>query len=154
MCQLNYIKDRHRHLLKLKQSQQHTLTSTEQAELESYSAMLESQIEWETKDQYFEFLDQLNQGEIDFFDFSLNLYQQVQKNSEIFEILETNYILLSIDQKAKKFDQLIIEILDLCDSFKEIGESISPGEKWDQYNLEFKYSINKIYSEIKKLISE
>ena len=59
MSNSNYSKQRHLELLKLKYSQENVLTSKEKSELSKYSSMLDSHLDWETKEQYVQFLEKL-----------------------------------------------------------------------------------------------
>ena len=52
MSNFNYNKQRHLELLKLKYSQENALTSKEELELNEYSSVLDSTLDWETKEQY------------------------------------------------------------------------------------------------------
>lgn len=50
MTNLNYSKQRHLELLKLKYSQENVLTSKEESKLSKYSSMLDGHLDWETKE--------------------------------------------------------------------------------------------------------
>ena len=57
MSKLNYNKQRHLELLKLKYSQEKVLTSTEKSELNEYWSLLDNTLDWETKEQYIDLLE-------------------------------------------------------------------------------------------------
>jgi translation initiation factor RLI1 len=71
MSNINYNKQRYIKLLKLKYLQKKVLTSTEETELNKYLYVLEETLDWETKDQYVDLLEQFLSGEINSFTFSI-----------------------------------------------------------------------------------
>ena len=147
-----YNKQRHLELLKLKYSQENVLTSKEELELNEYSSVLDSTLDWETKEQYIDLLEKLIFGKINSFKFYSEFKERNELNGEIFDSLETNFLLLSPHEKSKEFSGFIIEIMDFCYSYSEVFESDISVEKFDSYDLEFRNSMQKIYLKIQNFI--
>jgi len=133
---LNYNKQRHLELLKLKYSH---LTSTEKSELNEYWCLLDNTLDWETKEQYIDLLEKLISRKINSFKFYIEFKKRNDSNGEVFDSLKANFI---------------SEIMDFCYSYSEVFESYVPGEKIDSYDLEFRNSMEKIYLKTQKLLNE
>lgn len=145
MSKFNYNKQRHLELLKLKYSQEKILTSTEKPELNEYLCLLDNMLDWETKEQYIDFLEKLISRKINSFKFYIEFKKRNDSNGEVFDCLKANFFLLSLHEKSKEFSNFIIEIMDFCYSYSEVFESYVPGEKIDSYDLEFRNSMEKIF---------
>ena len=154
MSNFNYSKQRHLELLKLKYSQEKVLTSKEKSELSKYSSVLDSHLDWETREQYIELLKKLISRKIDSFKFCIEFQKRNELNGEIFDSLEANFLLLSPHEKSIQFSDFIIEILNFCYSHFEVFESDIPREKFDSYELEFRNSIEKVYFKIQNFLNE
>ena len=154
MSKFNYNKQRHLELLKLKYSQEKVLTSTEKSELNEYSSLIDNTLDWETKEQYIDLLEKLISGKINSFKFSIEFKERNELNGEIFDSLETNFLLLSPHEKSKEFSGFIIEIMDFCYSYSEVFESDISVEKFDRYDWEFRNSMQKIYLRIQNFLNE
>ncbi len=154
MSNFNYNKERHLELLKLKYSQENVLTSKEELELNEYSSVLDSTLDWETKEQYIDLLEKLISGKINSFKFYSEFKERNELNGEIFDSLETNFLLLSPHEKSKEFSGFIIEIMDFCYSYSEVFESDIFVEKFDSYDLEFRNSMQQIYLKIQNFLNE
>ena len=133
---MNYNKQRHLELLKLKYSH---LTSTEKSELNEYWCLLDNTLDWETKEQYIDLLEKLISRKINSFKFYIEFKKRNDSNGEVFDSLKANFI---------------SEIMDFCYSYSEVFESYVPGEKIDSYDLEFRNSMEKIYLKTQKLLNE
>ena len=149
MSKLNYNKQRHLELLKLKYSH---LTSTEKSELNEYWSLLDNTLDWETKEQYIDLLEKLISREINSFQFYIKFKERNDSNGEVFDSLKANFLLLSPHEKSKEFSNFISEIMDFCYSYSEVFESYVPGEKIDSYDLEFRNSMEKIYLKIQNFL--
>jgi len=154
MSKFNYNKRRHLELLKLKDSQEKVLTSTEEAELNEYCSLLDGTLDWETKEQYIDLLEKLISREIDSFKFYIEFKERNDSNGEVFDSLKANFLLLSPHEKSKEFSNFIIEIMDFCYSYSEVFESDLPQETRDSYDLKFRNSMEKIYLKIQKFLNE
>ena len=151
MSKLNYNKQRHLELLKLKYSH---LTSTEKSELNEYWSLLDNTLDWETKEQYIDLLEKLISRKINSFKFYIEFKERNDSNGEVFDSLKANSLLLSPNEKSKEFSNFISEIMDFCYSYSEVFESYVPGEKIDSYDLEFRNSMEKIDLKIQKVLKE
>ena len=154
MSKIHYNKQRYVELLKLKYLQKKVLTSIEETELNKYLYVLEEALDWETKDQYVDLLEQFLSGEIDSFTFSLKFKERNDLNTEAFNSLKANFILLSPHHKSKEFSDFISEIRDFCYSYSEIFELDLPQETRDSYELEFRNFMEKIHFKIQKVLNK
>lgn len=120
MSKLNYNKQRHLELLKLKYSH---LTSTEKSELNEYWSLLDNTLDWETKEQYIDLLEKLISRKINSFKFYIEFKERNNSNGEVFDSLKANSLLLSPNEKSKEFSNFISEITGFCYSYSEVFES-------------------------------
>ena len=116
--------------------------------------MLEEAVEWETKDQYVDLLEKFLSGEINSFTFSIKFKEQNDSNTEAFNTLKANFILLSPHEKSKQFSDFINEISNFCYSYYEIFELDLPQETINSYELEFRNFMKKIHFKIQKLLNK
>ena len=154
LSNINYNKQRYIELLKLKYLQKKVLTSTEEAELNKYLYVLEETLDWETKDQYVDLLEQFLSGEINSFTFSIKFKERNDLNTEAFNSLKANFILLSPHEQSKEFSDFISEIIDFCYSYSEVFELDLPQETRDSYELEFRNFMEKIHFKIQKVLNK
>jgi len=154
MSKFNYNKRRHLELLKLKDSQEKVLTSTEEAELNEYCSLLDGTLDLETKEQYIDLLEKLISREMDSFKFYLEFKERNDSNGKVFDSLKASFLLLSPHEKSNEFSNFIIEIMDFCYSYSEVFESDLPQETRDSYDLKFRNSMEKIYLKIQKFLNE
>ena len=82
-------------------------------ELNSYSAMLICHLHWENREQYFELIEKLLNGTINF----LPLRKKHRAINNAGEMLEADLILLESNPKCQGFDSLIDELVSLFDRF-------------------------------------
>ena len=119
-------------------------------QLLKYSAVLDSQVTWEMKDEYLELLDKLIRKKITidhFYDqFFLNLRK---KRDEVGNFLESKLVLLSPDEKALGFANLIEEIFDYCESLND-----GPDSPVEPKNKQFIDSMEKFYFKIQEYVNE
>jgi hypothetical protein len=153
MSKFNYNKQRHLELLKLKDSQDKVLTSTEESELNEYWSLLDGTLDWETKEQYIDLLEKLISRKINSFKFYIEFKKRNDSNGEVLDSLKANSLLLSPHEKSEEFSNFIIEIMDFCYSYSEVFESHVIGDN-DPYDLEFRNSMEKIYLKIQKFLNE
>ena len=97
---LNYNKQSHLELLKLKYSQEKVFSSEEESELSDYSSALDAHLDWETREQYLQLLEKLINGKIDTFKFCIEFKKRNELNGEVFDSLEANFLLLSPHEKS------------------------------------------------------
>jgi len=82
-------------------------------ELEAYSAMIISHLHWENREHYFELIEKLLNGPINFFE----LRKKHRAINNAGERLEAELILLEPNQKCEGFDDLIDELVSLFDRY-------------------------------------
>jgi len=117
MSNINCNKQLYIELLKLKYLQKKVLTSIKEAELNKYLYVLEENLDWETKDQCVDLLEQFLSGEINSFTFYIKFKERNDLNTETFNSLKANFIILSPHEQLKEFSDFINEIIDFCYSY-------------------------------------
>ena len=155
---LNYNKKRHIELLEHSQclEQQGKSLSDESRdnflEFLNYSAVLDSQLDWEAHDYYLELLDQVVKKKISTSEFFYKFYQKSKINSEVLDLLESKLVLLSPHEKSLDFSDLINEILDYCESFNNDSDSFT--ENYDLLDNQFRDSMENFYLKIQNYLDE
>ena len=82
-------------------------------ELEEYSAMMISHLHWENREHYFELIEKLLNGPINF----LELRKKHRAINDAVESLEAELIILEPNKKYEGFDDLIDELVSLFDRY-------------------------------------
>jgi len=82
-------------------------------ELEKYSAMMISHLHWENREHYFELIEKLLNGPINF----LELRKKHRAINDAGERLEAELIILEPNPKCEGFDDLIDELVSLFDRY-------------------------------------
>ena len=90
-------------------------------ELLNYSAVLDSQLDWEARDYYLELLDQVVKKKISTGEFFYKFYQKSKINSKVLDFLQSKLVLLSPHEKSLDFADLINEIWEYCESFNSVN---------------------------------
>lgn len=83
------------------------------SELQTYSVMLISHLHWENREHYFELIEKLIHGPINF----LQLRTKHRAINDTREMLEAGLILLEPNPKSEGFANLIDELVSLFDRF-------------------------------------
>jgi hypothetical protein len=112
-------------------------------ELEKYSAMMISHLHWENREHYFELIEKLLNGPINF----LELRKKHRAINDAVESLEAELILLEPNEKCEGFDDLIDELVSLFDRYcpdPSLRESHELSEK------ELRDLVQKILIEMKE----
>jgi len=141
-----------RHLELLKKREEKSISSTESKELFNYSAVLDRQLDWETRDQYLQLLEEFIEGKIDIGEFLIAFEERGRLNGEVLDILESNLILLEPHEKSLDFLDFIQQILQDCEIYNP-----DPTPFRHEYELdetEFRDSIEETYLQIQKLLKE
>jgi hypothetical protein len=112
-------------------------------QLSDYNRILESQIEWEMRDQYVELMEGVLNGNICGSEFFAELRTKNYSIMDTFEFLVSHQILLSPHKKALEFGELLEPINDLLE-----------GEELYLTGDEFKNFIQENFIKIKKYLSE
>jgi hypothetical protein len=141
-----------RHLELLKKREEKSISSTESKELLNYSAVLDRQLDWETRDQYLQLLKEFIEGKIDIGEFLIAFEERGRLNGEVLDILESNLILLEPHEKSLDFLDFIQQILQDCEIYNPDPEPFRHEYELDE--TEFRNSIEETYLQIQKLLKE
>lgn len=141
-----------RHLELLKKREEKSISSTESKELLNYSAVLDRQLDWETRDQYLQLLKEFIEGKIDIGEFLIAFEERGRLNGEVLDILESNLILLEPHEKSLDFLDFIQQILQDCEIYNPDPEPFKHEYELDE--TEFRNSIEETYLQIQKLLKE
>ncbi len=141
-----------RHLELLKKREEKSISSTESKELLNYSAVLDRQLDWETRDQYLQLLKEFIEGKIDIGEFLIAFEERGRLNGEVLDILESNLILLEPHEKSLDFLDFIQQILQDCAIYNPDPEPFRHEYELDE--TEFRDSIEETYLQIQKLLKE
>jgi len=112
-------------------------------ELEAYSAMIISHLHRENREQYFELIEKLLNGPINF----LQLRKKHRAINDAGERLEAELILLEPNPKCEGFDDLIDKLVSL---FNKYCQDPSLRESHEFSEEELKKLIQKIFIEMKE----
>lgn len=141
-----------RHLELLKKREEKSISSTESKELLNSSAVLDRQLDWETRDQYLQLLKKFIEGKIDIGEFLIAFEERGRLNGEVLDILESNLILLEPHEKSLDFLDFIQQILQDCEIYNPDPEPFRHEYELDE--TEFRNSIEETYLQIQKLLKE
>lgn len=141
-----------RHLELLKKREEKSISRTESKELFNYSAVLDRQLDWETRDQYLQLLEEFIEGKIDIGEFLIGFEERGRLNGEVVDILESNLILLEPHQKSLDFLDFIQQILQDCEIYNPDPKPFRHEYELDE--TEFRNSIEETYLQIQKLLKE
>ena len=141
-----------RHLELLKKREEKSISNTESKELLNYSAVLDRQLDWETRDQYLQLLEEFIERKIDIGEFLIAFEERGRLNGEVLDILESNLILLEPHQKSLDFLDFIQQILEDCEIYNPDPEPFRHEYELDE--TEFRDSIEETYLQIQKLLKE
>jgi hypothetical protein len=141
-----------RHLELLKKREEKSISSTESKELLNSSAVLDRQLDWETRDQYLQLLEKFIEGKIDIGEFLIAFEERGRLNEEVLDILESNLILLEPHEKSLDFLDFIQQILQDCEIYNPDPEPFRHEYELDE--TEFRDSIEETYLQIQKLLKE
>jgi hypothetical protein len=116
---MKYNKEKHLYLLKYSQKLEsegkHIYDESEKDffALREYSVMLINHLHWENRQQYFELIEQLLNGPVEF----LKLRKKHRSVNDAGKLLQGELILLEPNEKCEGFDDLIDELVSLFDRY-------------------------------------
>ena len=145
---MNYNKEKHLYLLKYSQKLEsegkHIYDESEKDffGLREYSAMLINHLHWENRQQYFELIEQLLNGPVEF----LKLRKKHRSVNDAVKRLQVELILLEPNEKFEGFDDLIDELVSLFDRYCP-DPSLRESHEFSEEEL--KKLIQKIFIEMK-----
>ena len=141
---LNYQKKRHLELL----NQQETVSSDESNfKLRTYSIILTDHLNWEIQDQYLELLDKFIEKKITIFNFINAFCERYTSTQQVADVLKSNRVLLSPNQKCLEFGDLLQTIDDFCQAYS--GDPEPFRNKFEIGDVEFRTSVEKTYFQMK-----
>lgn len=111
-------------------------------ELQEYSAMMICHLHWENREHYFELIEKLLNGPINF----LPLREKHRAINDAGEMLEARLILLEPNPKCEGFDDLIDDLVSLFDRFCP-DPSLRESHKFSEE--EFRKVMQEIFTEMK-----
>jgi hypothetical protein len=137
---LNFDKTNYLQLLKKKDK-----SEQESQQLLEYSALLNIEIDWQTLNQYVELVEKFLKRNISILDFCIQFCERHLVNTNAVKMLESNFIILSPDERSLDFSDFIEDIYFICQEFD-----------WDQEDSEneFRNSIEKTFVRMKQYLNE
>ena len=127
----NYQKNPHLELLK--RSEELKLFSIKESqetlELSRYSALLQEQLNWETREHFLKLQEKFLQNKLTIGEFCHAFSERDVLNSEAAAMLESSFILLSPHKKSLDFSILTDKILDACYGYDPDSESLEIHER-------------------------
>ena len=149
----NYQKERHLELLKRSEELKSlSINESEEAlELARYSALLQEQLNWETREYFLQLQEKFLENKITIGEFCQAFSERDVLNSEAADMLESNFILLSPHKKSLDFSKLTDEILEACYNYDPDPESLEIREREKK---EFRDLVQTIYLQIQNLLKE
>lgn len=145
------------HLQLLKKKKSDDISRDDSQKCLKYSALTNCRLDWCIRETYLEFLEDFQKRKINTFQFCLAFENTGKLTSDIIDIFESNFIILSPDQKALEFSNLLEEIFDLCQDYFQDLEFLDANlssEEFEKSKIEFKNSIEKVYLKIQKFLNE
>jgi hypothetical protein len=145
---MKYNKEKHLYLLKYSQKLEsevkHIYDESEKDffALREYSVMLINHLHWENRQQYFELIEQLLNGPVEF----LKLRKKHRSVNDAGKLLQGELILLEPNEKCEGFDDLIDELVSLFDRYCP-DPSLRESHEFSEEEL--KKLIQKIFIEMK-----
>jgi hypothetical protein len=74
-------------------------------------------LDWCIRETYLKLLEDFQKEKINTFEFRLAFENTSKLTSDIIDIFESNFIILSPDQKVWDFSNLLEEVFDLCQDY-------------------------------------
>ena len=152
---LMYNKREHLELLKKKKSGD--ISRDDCQKCLNYSALTNCRLDWCIRETYIELLEDFQKGKINTSEFCLAFENTGKLTSDIIDIFESNFIILSPDEKVVDFSNLLEEVFDLCrDYFQDLEflDANPSSEDFEKSKIEFNNSLEKIYLKIQKFLNE
>lgn len=143
---INYNKIEHLELLKKKSV---ILNSQDSRKLLRYSTMTNSHLDWCIREHYLDLLENFRKGKIQTFEFCISFEKTGKLTSDIIDILESNLIILSPNEKSIGFSNLLEEVFDTCEAYLQ-----DPEFRDENSEVEFKNSVEEIYLKIQNFLNE
>ena len=98
---------------------------------------------------FLDLLKNFRKGKFQTFEFCISFENTGKLTSDILDILESNLIILSPNEKSLGFSDLLEEVFDTCQGYLQDAEFRSENSE-----VEFKNSVEEIFSKIQKFLNE
>jgi hypothetical protein len=143
---LMYNKREHLELLKKKSGD---ISRDDSQKCLNYSALTNCHLDWCIREHYLDLLENFRKGKIQTFEFCISFENTGKLTSDILDILESNLIILSPNEKSLGFSDLLEEVFDTCETYLQDAEF-----RDENSEVEFKNSVEEIYLKIQKYLNE
>lgn len=143
---INYNKIEHLELLKKKNV---IPNSEDSKKLLIYSSMTNGHLDWCIRENYLDLLENFRKGKIKTFEFCITFEEIGKLTSDIIDILESNLIILSPNEKSLRFSDLLEEVFASCRSYLEDAEF-----RDENSEVEFKNYVEELYCKIQNFLNE
>lgn len=110
---INYNKIEHLELLK----KSVIANSEDSRKLLRYSTMTNGHLDWCIREYYLDLFENFRKGKIQTFEFCISFENTGKLTSDIIDILESNLIILSPNEKSLGFSDLLEEVFDTCEAY-------------------------------------
>ena len=146
---INYNKTEYLELLKKKST---IANSEDSRKLRRYSIMANDYLDWCIREYYLDLVENFRKEKIQTFEFCLSFEQTGQLTADIIDMLESNLITLSPNEKSLGFADLLEEVFDTCENYLQY----EPEFRYENYEVEGKVkdSVEEIYLKIQKYLNE
>ena len=111
--------------------------------------MTNGHLDWCIREHYLDLLENFRKGKIQTFEFCISFENTGKLTSDIIDILESNLIILSPNEKSLGFSDLLEEVFDTCQAYLQDAEF-----RDENSEVEFKNSVEEIYLKIQKFLNE
>ena len=138
---INYDKTEHLELLKQKSG---SLNSENSSKLRRYSVMTNDHLNSCIREHYLDLMENFRTGKIQTFYFCVGVENAGKLINDIVEILESNLILLSPNEKSLAFAELLEELFDTCEAYLQED----PEFRDEKDEVWVKDSVEEIYLKI------
>ena len=110
--------------------------------------MTNGHLDWYIREHYLELLENFRKGKIQTFEFCISFEKSGKLTSDIIDIFESNYIILSPNEKSLGFSYFLEEVFDTCEAYLQDAES-----RDENSEVEFKNSVEEIYFKIQNFLN-
>jgi hypothetical protein len=114
--------------------------------------MLEAHLDWLGREGYLNLLENFQKGKIQDFEFCFAFEERGLGISDISNILKSNLILLSPQEKYNHFSSLVSYTIDICKCYIENADDNDEDSKTKK--IEFENLIGKIYLQLQEILKK
>ena len=114
--------------------------------------MTNGHFDWCIREHYLDLLENYRKGKIQTFEFCISFENTEKLTSDILDILESNLIILSPNEKSLGFSDLLEEVFDTCQAYLQYLEDAEFHD--ENFEVEIKNSVEEIFLKIQKYLNE